>query len=57
MNTLISTSFDDNRKLICFLKAYETDKTIFRGLHVPSESLLDFVTKMENVFIANFSMF
>lgn len=57
MNTLISTSFDDNRKLICFLKAYESDKTIFRGLHVPSESLLDFVTKMENVFIANFSMF
>ena len=54
---LISNTFDDNRKLFCFFKAYETEKSAFGGLHVPSVSFLEFVTKMEDVFVANFSVF
>ena len=54
---LISNTLDDNRKLFCFLKAYDTDKSTFGGLHVPSMSFLDFVTKMEDAFVANFSFF
>jgi hypothetical protein len=54
---LISNTLDDNRKLFCFLKAYDTDKSTFGGLHVPSMSFLDFVTKMEDAFVANFSVF
>ncbi len=54
---LLSNTFDDNRKLFCFFKAYETDKSAFGGLHAPSMSFLEFVTKMEDVFVANFSVF
>ena len=54
---LVSNTFDDSRKLFCFFKAYETDKSAFGGLHAPSMSFLEFVTKMEDVFVANFSVF
>ena len=54
---LISNTFDDNRKLFWFFKAYETERSAFGGLHVPSMSFLEFVTKMEDVFVANFSVF
>ena len=54
---LISNTLDDNRKLFCFLKAYDTNKSTFGGLHVPSMSFLDFVTKMEDAFVAYFSVF
>ena len=51
---LISNTLDDNRKLLCFIKAYDTDKSAFGGFHVPSMSFLDFVTKMEDSFVATF---
>ncbi len=54
---LVSNTFDDSRKLFCFFKAYETDKSAFGGLHVPSMSFFEFITKMEDVFVANFSVF
>ena len=54
---LVSNTFDDSRKLFCFFKAYETDKSAFGGLHAPSMSFFEFITKMEDVFVANFSVF
>ena len=54
---LTSNTLDDNRKMFCFFKAYDADKTVFGGLHAPSISFLDFVTRMEDAFVANFSIF
>ena len=54
---LVSNTFDDSRKLFCFFKAYESDKSAFGGLHAPSMSFFEFITKMEDVFVANFSVF
>ena len=55
--SLVANQFDDNRKLFCLFKAYDTEKSEFGGLHALSIPFLDYVTQMQNVFIANFSVF
>ena len=54
---LVVNQLDDNRKMFCFFKAYDTEKSEFGGLLAPSVPFLDFITQMEDVFIANFSIF
>ena len=55
--SLVANQFDDNRKLFCLFKAYDTEKSEFGGLHAPPIYFLDYVTQMEDVFIASFSVF
>ena len=48
---------DDNRKLLCFFKAFEQTENTFGGLHAPTNCFLDYVMKLEDVFFKNFSIY
>ena len=50
-----SNNLDDN-KLLCYFKAYDQDKSQFRGLHSPSASFLKYVVELEATFFKKFSI-
>ncbi len=54
---LVSNTFDDSRKLFCFFKAYETDKSAFGGLHAPSMSFLSLSRKWKMFLWPTFQSF
>ena len=54
---LVSHELDDNRKLLCYFKAYETEEVPFGGLNAPTIPYLEYVTQLETVFLTNFSIF
>ena len=51
---LTNDSFDDDRKVFMFFKAYESDSTTFGGLVVPSKVMIDYVIKLEDTFVGKF---
>ena len=56
-NAIQCYDLDDNRKLLCFFKAFEQTENTFGGLHAPTNCFLDYVMKMEDVFFKNFSVY
>ena len=52
-----SNDLDDSKKLLCYFKAYNQDKSQFGGLHVPSASFLKYIVELEAIFFKNFSIF
>ena len=54
---LVSSELDDERKLFCYFKAYESDKGTFGALHAPTIPCLEYVTQLEDLFISSFSVY
>ena len=55
--TLASNDLDDNRKLLCYFKAYSQENGNFGGLHAPTACYLQYVIQLEDIFIKHFSIF
>ena len=51
---LTDNHLDDKRKLFLVFKAYDTDKNLFGGLTVPSKTMMDFLIKLEDIFVRYF---
>jgi hypothetical protein len=45
---------DSSDKLFCYFKAYDSKKSLYGGLTVPTTSLIQYVTKVEDQFIKAF---
>ena len=48
------TNLDDKRKLFLVFKAYDTDTNLFGGFTVPSKAMMDFLIKLEDIFVRYF---
>ena len=55
INTIQCNDLDDNRKMLCFFKAFDQTKKHFGGFHVPTNCFFDYIIKLEDVFFKNFS--
>lgn len=55
VNYLNNTDLINEEILFCKLKAYENEKFQFGGLKVPSKDIVDFVLKLENIFVKTFN--
>ena len=55
-SALVTNELEENRNLLCFFKAYESEKT-FGGLLAPTKPCLDYVTKLEDQFVRDFSAY
>lgn len=53
---LVTDNLNDNRNLLIFFKAYESNKS-FGGLLNPTAHFLQYVEVLEDTFIANFSIY
>ena len=53
---MATDKLDDNRTLLCFFKAYESEKC-FGGLLAPAAPYLQYIIKLEDLFVKDFSMF
>ena len=49
-SALVTNQPEDNRNLLCSFKAYESEKTS-GGLLAPTKSYLDYVIKLEDIFV------
>ena len=52
----VTHQLEDNRNLLCFFKAYESEKS-FGGLLVPTTPYLGYIIKLEDIFVKEFSMY
>ena len=55
-SALVKDQLEDNRNYLCFFKAYESDKS-FGGLIAPTAPFLEYVIRLENIFVTNFSTY
>ncbi len=55
-SALVTNQLEDNRNLLCFFKAYESEKT-FGGLIAPTKPYLEYVIKLEDIFVRDFSAY
>ena len=55
-SALVTNQLEDNRNLLCFFKAYESEKT-FGGLLAPTKSYLDYVIQLEDIFVRDFATY
>jgi hypothetical protein len=53
-SALVKKEFDSPDELLCYFKAYETDKQPFGGLTVPVAALVQYILKAEQIFIEAF---
>ena len=53
-SALVTNQLEDNRNLLCFFKAYESEKTL---LLAPTKSYLDYVIKLEDIFVRDFATY
>lgn len=54
--SLVTDNLNDNRNLLNFFKAYESEKK-FGGLQIPTPPFLKYVELLEDTFITNFSIY
>eukprot|EP00795_Rhopilema_esculentum_P005800 gene5800-11097_t len=54
-SSLVNATFDDERKNFLFFKAYESDTYMFGGLVFPSDIMINYVIKLEDAFLHNFT--
>ena len=54
---LVSSNLEDDRNLLCFFKAYDSEEKIFGGLNAPSPLYLEYVKQLEDAFVADFSIY
>ena len=47
---LVSNKLDDDRKLLCYFKAYEQGESTFGGLNVPTNCYLQHI-QLEDIFM------
>ena len=55
-SVLVTNQLEDNRNLLCFFKAYESEKT-FGGLLATTKSYLDCVIQLEDIFVRDFATY
>ena len=53
---VVTEKLEDNRNLLCFFKAYKSEKS-FGGLLAPATSYLQYVIQLEDLFVKDFSMY
>lgn len=54
---VVSRNLDNERKLLCYFKAYESECAVFGGLHAPTIPFLEYIIHLEDTFVANFSIY
>lgn len=55
-SALVTDQLEDKRNLLCFFKAYESHKS-FGGLLAPVTPYLEYVIKLEDIFVRDFSAY
>ena len=55
-SALVADQLEDNRNYLCFLKAYEYNKS-FGGLFAPTAPFLEHVIRLEDIFITDCSTY
>ncbi len=53
---VVTDEIGDNRNLLCFFKAYKSDKS-FGGLLAPTAPYLQYVIQLDDLFVKDFSMY
>lgn len=53
---VVTDEIGDNRNLLCFFKAYKSDKS-FGGLLAPTAPYLQYIKQLEDMFVKDFSMY
>ncbi|CAB4030985.1 Hypothetical predicted protein, partial [Paramuricea clavata] len=54
--TLESANLDNSSKLFCYFKNYKEDNSS-GGLHMPPQCFLDYILRLEDSFVKNFSVY
>ena len=55
-SALVTNQLEDNRNLFCFVRAYESERT-FGDLIAPTKPYLEYVIKLEDIFVQDFSAY
>ena len=53
---MVTEKLEDNRNLLCFFKAYKSEKSV-GGILAPATSYLQYVMQIEDLFVKDFSMY